>query len=187
MATELATEPPDSRSTDPRSQPGRACPVTIRAREPSDCQEITALLQLPRVRWGTLQLPFVSAEARRKLMENLPEGHTGIVAVLDGHIVGSADVFRGKGRRAHVGHLGICVHDAHHGRGIGSALMAALIDTADNWLALRRLELEVYVDNAPAIRLYKKFGFEVEGTRRATAFRDGAFVDDHVMARLRGL
>ena len=33
----------------------------------------------------------------------------------------------------------------------------------------------------------KKFGFEIEGTRRAAAFRDGAFVDDHVMARLRGL
>jgi putative acetyltransferase len=45
----------------------------------------------------------------------------------------------------------------------------------------------VFVDNAPAIRLYRKFGFAVEGTRRAVVFRDGAFVDDHVMARLRGL
>jgi L-phenylalanine/L-methionine N-acetyltransferase len=52
---------------------------------------------------------------------------------------------------------------------------------------VRRLELAVYVDNAPAIRLYKRFGFEIEGTRRAAAFRDGAFVDDHVMARLRGI
>jgi putative acetyltransferase len=120
-------------------------------------------------------------------MENPPEGRTAIVAVLDGKIVGSADVTRDKGRRNHVGHIGICVHDGFHGRGIGSSLMAALIDTADNWLDLRRLELAVFVDNAPAIRLYQKFGFEVEGTRRAVAFRDGAFVDDHVMARLRGL
>ena len=43
----------------------------------------------------------------------------------------------------------------------------------------------VFVDNAPAIRLYRKFGFEVEGTRRAVAFRDGAFVDDFMMARIR--
>jgi RimJ/RimL family protein N-acetyltransferase len=36
-----------------------------------------------------------------------------------------------------------------------------------------------------AIALYKKFGFAVEGTRRGAAFRAGAFVDDHVMARVR--
>ncbi len=185
----MSTEPPSSRPADPFPAPSRTGPagLVIRAREPSDWQEIAALIQLPRVRWGTLQMPFVSAEVMRKLMENPPEGRTAIVAVLDGQIVGSADVTRGNRRRDHVGSIGMCVHDDFHGRGIGSALMAALIDTADNWLNLRRLELAVYVDNAPAIRLYKKFGFEVEGTRRATAFRDGAFVDDYMMARLAGL
>jgi len=45
--------------------------------------------------------------------------------------------------------------------------------------------LEVYTDNEPAIRLYKKFGFVVEGTLKQFAFRDGQFVDVHTMARLR--
>jgi putative acetyltransferase len=45
--------------------------------------------------------------------------------------------------------------------------------------------LEVYTDNAPALRLYRKFGFEIEGTKRRYALRDGVFVDAHVMARLR--
>jgi putative acetyltransferase len=159
----------------------------IRAREPGDWQEIAALRALRRVRWGTLAMPFVSEDATRRFLENEPEGRTGIVAVLAGRIVGAADVTHDRGRRCHVGHIGICVHDDFHGRRIGSCLMAALVDTADNWLNLRRLELMVFVDNAPAIRLYRKFGFEVEGTRRAVAFRDGAFVDDHVMARLRGV
>jgi L-phenylalanine/L-methionine N-acetyltransferase len=39
--------------------------------------------------------------------------------------------------------------------------MQAAVDLADKWLNLTRLELEVYTDNAPAIRLYKKFGFTV--------------------------
>ena len=56
---------------------------------------------------------------------------------------------------------------------------------ADNWLNLRRLELAVYVDNEPGIRLYRKFGFEIEGTRRGDAFRDGKFVDSFAMARWR--
>jgi putative acetyltransferase len=161
--------------------------LTIRAREPSDWQEIAALMQLPRVRWGTLRLPFTSAEETRKWVEQPREGHVAIVAVLDQHIVGTAGIVRDKGRRDHVGSIGMCVHDDFHGRGIGAALLAALVDTADKWLNLRRLELAVYVDNAPAIRLYERFGFAIEGTRRAAVFRDGVFVDDHVMARLRGL
>jgi putative acetyltransferase len=47
------------------------------------------------------------------------------------------------------------------------------------------LDLRVYVDNAPAIALYEKFGFEIEGTHRCFAYRDGEYVDAHVMARLR--
>ena len=76
---------------------------------------------------------------------------------------------------------------AQIGHGVESLeAVAALIDAADNWLDLKRLELTVYVDNAPAIGLYRKFGFEVEGTRRADAFRDGKFVDSLMMARVRG-
>jgi RimJ/RimL family protein N-acetyltransferase len=57
-----------------------------------------------------------------------------------------------------LGDLGVCVHDDFQRRGVGSALMAELIDVADNWLDLKRLELTVYVDNEPAIRLYQKVG-----------------------------
>jgi hypothetical protein len=42
----------------------------------------------------------------------------------------------------------------------------ALVDAADNWLNVRRIELTVHVDNEPGIRLYKKFCFEAEGTHR---------------------
>jgi putative acetyltransferase len=59
------------------------------------------------------------------------------------------------------------------------------VNLADKWLNLIRLELEVYTDNEPAIRLYKKFGFIIEGTLAQYSFRDGQFVDSHLMARLR--
>jgi putative acetyltransferase len=164
-----------------------AAGLTLRAREPADWREVYALTQLPRVRWGTLRMPFASTELTRKFLESPPDGQTAIVAVLDSRIVGTADVTRGKGRRNHAGGIGICVHDDFHGRGVGTALMAALVDTSDNWLNLKRLELTVFVDNEPAIRLYKKFGFAIEGTRRAEAFRDGRYVDAFGMARLRGV
>jgi putative acetyltransferase len=79
----------------------------------------------------------------------------------------------------------MCVHDEWQGKGVGGALMRAGLDLADNWLNLTRLELEVYADNEPAIRLYERFGFEHEGTLRQHAFRDGRYVDSYMMARLR--
>jgi putative acetyltransferase len=41
------------------------------------------------------------------------------------------------------------------------------------------------VDNAAGIALYEKFGFEIEGTHRRFAFRDGEYVDAYSMARLK--
>ena len=70
-------------------------------------------------------------------------------------------------------------------KGVGSALLNALIELADQWLSLRRLQLDVLVDNQAAIALYEKCGFNKEGIRRDYAFREGRFVDALAMARLR--
>jgi putative acetyltransferase len=77
------------------------------------------------------------------------------------------------------------VHEDYQGQGVGSALLAAIVDLADNWYNLRRLELEVYADNAAGVALYRKFGFEAEGLYKKYAFRDGQYVDALPMARLR--
>ena len=88
-------------------------------------------------------------------------------------------------RTRHTGNIGMAVHDDWQGKGIGMALMEAALDLADNWLNLTRIELRVYTDNAAAIALYEKFEFEVEGTQRRLAFRDGEYIDAYSMARLK--
>ena len=55
--------------------------------------------------------------------------------------------------------LGISVAPAAQGKGVGTALMAALCDYADKWIGAMRIELTVYADNDVALRLYEKFGF----------------------------
>lgn len=47
------------------------------------------------------------------------------------------------------------------------------VNLMEKRLNFGRLELEVYTDKEPAIRLYKKFGFSIEGTLVHFAFRDG--------------
>jgi len=61
----------------------------------------------------------------------------------------------------------------------------AAAELEDKWLNLSRLELQVHIDNGPAIRLYEEFGFAIEGTVLQFAFRDGQLVNAYTMARVR--
>ena len=63
-------------------------------------------------------------------------------------------------------------------------MLRAALDLAGNWLGLSRIELRVYTDNAAAVALYEKFGFEIEGAHRRYAFRNGRYVDAYSMARV---
>ena len=88
-------------------------------------------------------------------------------------------------RLRHSGSIGIMVHKDYQGRGIGKKLMATIIDLADNWLMLKRLELGVFIDNTRALKLYKSFGFEIEGTKKCAAIRNGKYVDEYIMGRIK--
>lgn len=159
--------------------------IVVRAMEPADIPAVTEVLGQPRAVWGTLQPPFVSVEARQKRHAETGPGDAGLVAVLDGRVIGSIGLHRDRPhRRSHVASLGMAVHDAYAGRGAGSALLAAVIDLAERWWNIKRLELNVYADNTRAIALYERFGFQREGLHRAYAWRDGAYVDSLSMARL---
>ena len=162
--------------------------VTIRRAEPTDAEAIQRIFMGPRVIWGTLQLPYPSLEARRKRLTEIPDGTYVLVACMKDEVVGHLTLWTNQPspRRRHACALGMAVRDDWQGKGVGTALMQAAVDLAEKWLNLTRIELGVYVDNEPAIRLYKKFGFEVEGKKIACAFRDGQYVDTLIMARLRG-
>jgi len=160
--------------------------VQIRAAEPGDAEGLAELFNCLGVIAGTLGVPWRSLEERReRLLQRSPDRHP-LVAVLDGRVVGMLGLqIEHSPRRRDCGNIGMAVHDAYQGQGVGRALMAAVIDLADNWLGLRRLELTVYTDNVRAIRLYEKSGFVVEGTAHQFALRNGSYVDAHYMARLR--
>lgn len=161
--------------------------ITIRHAEPTDYEAMHRILSGPKAIWGTLQLPFPAVEMWRKRLAEPPPGMYSLVACVEDDVVGqlSLSTYPNRPRRRHVGQLGMAVRDDWHGKGVGTALMGAAVDLADKWLNLTRLELNVYTDNVPAIRLYEKFGFAIEGTLVDYAFRDGEYVDTHIMARLR--
>ena len=157
----------------------------LRAVRPDDAASLCAMRNMPGVRHGTLALPFGRIEASEAYLAKLGPNNHLIVAEAEGALIGSASLDRFVGRRAHAAGLGMVVADHWQGKGVGTALMAALTDLADNWLGLRRIELCVFADNTRAIALYRKFGFVEEGRQRAYALREGVLADSLLMARLR--
>lgn len=166
-----------------------ASAVTIRRATAKDAAALTRHMSDPAIFGGLLQMPYPSEEMWQT---RLSDGAAAVkpdvllVAERDGEVIGQAGLFSPgpAPRRRHVMGLGISVATAAQGQGVGTALMAALCDYADHWVGCLRIELTVYTDNEVAQRLYRNFGFELEGTFRGYALRDGAFVDVHSMARL---
>ena len=160
--------------------------ITIRHAKPGDFEALHRIFSDPLVVAGTLQLPFPSAEMWRRRLAEPPEGMFSLVACLGDEVVGeiSLHTHPTRWRMRHVASISMAVRDDRQGQGVGTALMRAVLDLADNWLNLTRIELRVYTDNVPAIALYEKFGFEREGTHRRLAFRDGEYVDGYSMARV---
>jgi RimJ/RimL family protein N-acetyltransferase len=85
----------------------------------------------------------------------------------------------------HVGHLGMGLLPDWRRRGIGARVLAAALAEADR-IGLERVELEVFSGNGPAQRLYRGFGFTVEGVKRKGRKIDGRYDDHILMARLPG-
>jgi putative acetyltransferase len=157
----------------------------IRPVEPEDWADVAEIFEQPGARAGTLQMPYRSRAFHRERLAAPRPNSIHICAVAEGKVIGTSALTRLEGRRSHVGTIGMGIHDAWTGKGAGTALMTAMLDTADRWWGLRRVELTVYADNARAIGLYKRFGFVREGLHRDFALRDGALVDALAMARLR--
>ena len=163
--------------------------ITIRRASPNDAAAYAHLMSDPAVFGGLMQMPYPDEELwRMRLADACAPGKLDLplAAELHGEVVGSAGLHPvgSATRRRHAMTLGVSVARVAQGRGVGSALMAAMCDYADRWIGALRIELSVYTDNEAAIALYRKFGFEIEGTYRGYAMRDGRYVDAHAMARL---
>jgi len=70
-------------------------------------------------------------------------------------------------------------------RGYGTDAVQTLTAWGFDTLNLNRICLRVYADNAPAIRVYEKAGFVLEGRLRQDNYADGAYRDTLIMGLLR--
>lgn len=95
-------------------------------------------------------------------------------------IIGTLSFSAGKRRKiAHQGTFGIDVDAAWRGRGVGSAMIEAMLDWGAAHSTIEKISLGVYATNERARALYRRLGFVEEG-RSIMFFRDGpgVYADD---------
>lgn len=162
--------------------------ISIRPVRLEDARCIYEMRIMDGVRENILALPSERVSKMESFISGLADNQHMFVAELeeDGakKVVGGISLIVNKSPRIrHSGSIGITVNRDYQGRGIGRALLGKIIDLADNWLMLVRLDLEVFTDNQRAVNLYKSSGFVIEGTKKYAAIKDGKYQDEYIMAR----
>jgi UDP-4-amino-4,6-dideoxy-N-acetyl-beta-L-altrosamine N-acetyltransferase len=137
-------------------------------------------------KWLLIEAP-VSRLAEERWLEHMMSSATGrlfVVCARDMTPVGTIALAQisMKHRKARAG-ISIFEHE-YLGRGLGTEAMRLLLNYAFWELGLHRVELDVFEDNARAIKSYEKVGFKVEGVSRDCYFKDGKFINAITMSIL---
>jgi len=160
---------------------GAAADVTIRAARADD---EAPLLAVDRATWSRYTSP-APAPPSGPFFNERTQPENVLVAELGGSVAGYGKIEHPTELPAseHVWHVtGLAVDPAAEGQGVGRALMEALIDEARAHGG-RRITLRVFAPNERAQRLYRRLGFELEGTLRGEfKVGDDEYVDDLMMA-----
>ena len=132
-------------------------------------------------RWLATQSDRTVEQLTEMFRSGLEEGHLLFVLEDERRIVGAAGI-----HPTHVGgvhSLGMWILPEYRGKGSGRGLVEAALEAA-RAEGVRKVELDVFPDNGPAIALYASMGFEVEGLRRDHYPRlDGSLRSVLIMAR----
>ncbi|WP_210607958.1 GNAT family N-acetyltransferase [Priestia flexa] len=159
--------------------------IKIRPVHPSDAEAVHEIRIQPSVARHTLAIPSERVKSSKDFMESISQDAHLMVATVEDKLVGIAGLHIKPGKQRHIAVLGISIHEKYHGKGIGGALIDSLLDIADNYLGLIRIEIEVNVSNEKAMKLYKKKGFQVEGQLKKAHFYAGEYHDVFIMGRVK--
>src|SRR5699024_8004439 len=100
------------------------------------------------------------------------------------HSIGNVMAVGGKARRnRHAAYIVMGMIHSHRSKGIGTQLLQKL----EQWAIeqdIHRLELTVMNPNKVARGLYKKVGFEIEGSKKHSLLVEGQFIDEYTMSKL---
>ncbi len=124
-------------------------------------------------------------ETEKMIADVLAENNLFLIALSDDQkLLGYLSAERsGYKKIKHVAYIVIGILIEGRSQGIGTRFFN-LLDIWAKENRIVRLELTVMTRNQPAITLYKKAGFVIEGTRKKAIFQDNHFFDEYYMAKI---
>jgi ribosomal protein S18 acetylase RimI-like enzyme len=158
--------------------------VQIRAVRESDVASFCeAVSTVAAEKWYLATVDGFSLEQTRAFVKHIVAGSLPqVMALADTQVVGFCDILPSAVKGfTHVGRLGMGVRSEWRRRGIGRRMLEACLSLARNGV-IEKIELEVFADNAGAVRLYESFGFSEEGTRARGRKLEGRYQDVKMMA-----
>ncbi|MGO4870836.1 MAG: GNAT family N-acetyltransferase [Roseiarcus sp.] len=160
--------------------------LRIRLRDDRDSSDLLELFNEERfLHYASARGPFASIDELQHWLANIAcSNKFEIVGVIAGKTIGFGGLYVMGDGLNHSAWILLGVRESFQARGIGARLLRMLMATASTMMGLRRVQLTVFGDNDPAIKLYRRFGFEVEGRHRDFVRRGGGFVDALTMAKL---
>jgi RimJ/RimL family protein N-acetyltransferase len=162
--------------------------LTLRRAEPRDAEQLLIFVdqvagESDKITFGPGEFGLNVEEERAFLQHTASVPMTlFLIAEVAGEIAGTLTFSAGKRPRLqHAGEFGMTVLRKYWNLGIGSQMLAYLIEWARQSGAIRKINLRVRVDNLPAIHLYGKHGFVQEGRLTREFSLHGQFVDVYMM------
>lgn len=139
------------------------------------------------IQWGGPAVTFPLNAAQLQVMldeRDKSPARLCWMAADDDQIVGHAQLaFDWRNGNASLGRVAVAPHA--RGRGIAAPMLRLVVEEAFSCGEIERVELNVYAQNAPAIRTYERLGFVAEGTRRGSARVGDERWDTMIMGLLR--
>lgn len=153
----------------------------FRDARPEDAEPLVDVFRAVLEDGRGMALPAADAFSVEKMRSHLARRAVALVVELDGALVGQGTLTAfGPAYVRHSMALAMHLHPRAQGRGVGRALLQALLARATN---LERVELYVRADNDRAIALYRSSGFVLEGVRTALLRTPQGHVSDMIMTR----
>lgn len=162
--------------------------IIITKAVPEDAEETLEYLKIiggesDNLTFGAEGFPM-TVEQEYKYIASMEGSKTKImyVAKENGRIVGEASYNSyTRPRLKHRGEFGMSVLRSHQNRGIGTALLAKILEFARDVCENEIVSLEVRSDNGAAIHLYEKFGFKKVGHFEGYLKINGELIDCDIM------
>ena len=136
-----------------------------------------------------LPYPYTEEDAEAYIKAMLsadPDKGFAFAITLDDEAIGSIGVFRGENIHARTAELGYYIGEPHWGNGYITSAIRQVCEYVFAHTDIIRIYAEPFARNTASCRVLEKAGFQLEGTLRCNAYKNGKTEDMRMYALLKG-